>query len=222
MIAIIAILAAMLLPALNKARDKAKAISCVGNLKQMGQGWFLYLNDNDDVVPTAYPQTAGGSGSWRTWFCRDGIGQYVGYKGKNSGSGVTVSWFNTVFDCPGNQQGIPLTSQINYGYNNCASGLGSTSWYSEPFLKVSKVASDTFVIGDSGIWMSDGTYGCFRLGHGAWGTAGYGFFGLVDPTTHSSGGNYFCAGGNVEYVKTSALHTLASQTAEPRITRASD
>jgi prepilin-type N-terminal cleavage/methylation domain-containing protein/prepilin-type processing-associated H-X9-DG protein len=50
-IAIIAILASMLLPALNKAREKAKAIKCVNNMKQIGTALSLYTNDNDGYFP---------------------------------------------------------------------------------------------------------------------------------------------------------------------------
>ncbi len=51
-IAIIAILAGMLLPALSKARDKARAIACVNQMKQVGTAVFMYGNDNNDYLPT--------------------------------------------------------------------------------------------------------------------------------------------------------------------------
>jgi prepilin-type processing-associated H-X9-DG protein/prepilin-type N-terminal cleavage/methylation domain-containing protein len=49
-IAIIAILASMLLPALNKARDKARAIQCTSNIKQSATGMTMYANDYKNLV----------------------------------------------------------------------------------------------------------------------------------------------------------------------------
>ncbi len=64
-IAIIAILASMLLPALNMARDKAKSISCVSNLKQLGLSTGMYNLENDDYFPAQYDRSYG---YYRWWY----------------------------------------------------------------------------------------------------------------------------------------------------------
>lgn len=58
-IAIIAILAGMLLPALNKARDKARTINCINNMKSLGTINQFYANDNQDYFPFAKTNIGG-------------------------------------------------------------------------------------------------------------------------------------------------------------------
>ncbi len=53
-IAIIAILASMLLPALSRAKERAKAIKCISNIRQMSLSYNLYAHDNKDDVVTLY------------------------------------------------------------------------------------------------------------------------------------------------------------------------
>lgn len=89
-IAIIAILASMLLPALNQARDKAKAISCVSNLKQLGLAILGYVDDSDEYI---MPNKAGYAGyvkvPWststtydpKTWWRVMYFGNYLRNKG---------------------------------------------------------------------------------------------------------------------------------------------
>ena len=60
-IAIIAILAAMLLPALNKARQSARSTSCASNTKQLGSAYGMYTSDNQDFMPKGDQLLAGSS-----------------------------------------------------------------------------------------------------------------------------------------------------------------
>ena len=74
-IAIIAILAGMLLPALGKAKDKAKSASCLNSSKQWGLGLQLYASDNEDKMPRdgmnsggTYGNATGNPNDWSAWF----------------------------------------------------------------------------------------------------------------------------------------------------------
>jgi prepilin-type processing-associated H-X9-DG protein len=69
--AIITIMVAMLLPALNKARDYARGINCVNNLKQCGMAFGLYAHDNNDVLAIASYTGVGSSRTWLNYLCGD-------------------------------------------------------------------------------------------------------------------------------------------------------
>ena len=63
-IAVIAILAALLLPAISAAKNKAQSIGCLNNLKQLQTCWLMYVNDNNDRVPPN--KSALVQGIWRS------------------------------------------------------------------------------------------------------------------------------------------------------------
>ena len=105
-IAIIAILASMLLPALNKARAQAKRIQCVGNLKQIGIVFNAYSGDYNGFYPAPYINENGNYWSnilYSLYFSNKGLvptnpGEYV----DNIGFGSNGCRYEegTVFHCP--------------------------------------------------------------------------------------------------------------------------
>ena len=67
-IAIIAILAAMLLPALQSARDRARATNCLSNMKQLGLSYLAYsTSNNDTLLPVALCPDGSNTPSWVEW-----------------------------------------------------------------------------------------------------------------------------------------------------------
>ncbi len=58
-IAIIAVLMAILMPALNRVREQGKRAACLSNVKQLGLGWILYADENDDKIVNGCTGTGG-------------------------------------------------------------------------------------------------------------------------------------------------------------------
>lgn len=93
-IAVIAIIAAILLPVLNQARQKAKATSCLNNMKQLGLALNMYVTDNQDYLP--WPNWGNDADAANGGTCPDGW--LYGWTPNNptnlSGQGITIDLAN--------------------------------------------------------------------------------------------------------------------------------
>ena len=63
-IAIIALLMAILMPALQRVKKQAQAVACISNLKQWGLIWYMYTEDNDDKFPTGSSVAGDATNDW--------------------------------------------------------------------------------------------------------------------------------------------------------------
>ena len=112
-IAIIAILAAMLLPALNQARAKARAISCVNNMKQCGLGLRMYADDNDGRIPMQ--AKVGNRAPMWGWLLLGWV--YTSADGNKEDLDVTsyLGGSDAMIHCPEMSKDSPKTDIRNYG-----------------------------------------------------------------------------------------------------------
>ncbi|MDD2404178.1 MAG: prepilin-type N-terminal cleavage/methylation domain-containing protein [Victivallaceae bacterium] len=111
-IAIIAILAAMLLPALNRAREVSKRIKCASNQKQIGTAIAFYADSYDGMIMSRYLSAAyniEGSAAWPWQRLLAETTNVFKYSVATAESG------NSILLCPSAQKYNGLT---NYGYNS--------------------------------------------------------------------------------------------------------
>jgi len=188
-VAIIAILAAMLLPALAQAREKARQASCMNNLKQLGLTIALYANDYEDFCV---------NGNGGSYWCQ----KMFPYLPSSSQTGSNKS---RVFRCPSDRTDF-TAFRISYLLNGKIGAFGTY-----PTLKLGSLKQSS-----ADILLSDGQfpttpiqaslvyYALFYGGRFST-SAGESYNGRIwEPGRHSQGSNYLFVDAHVEWYSADA------------------
>ena len=159
-VAIISILAAMLLPALSKARERARQAVCISNLKQIWNALYMYTEDHDGwllPVNTPYPAYWNGVVSGRPWMELLGnFGKMYGYKYAPLDYGVYVGAYGSslwawtkgkAIYCPSEKR---IFSYSSYALNMWLCGKVGDATYGQYCRKITSVKNPSITI-----WVTD-------------------------------------------------------------------
>jgi prepilin-type N-terminal cleavage/methylation domain-containing protein/prepilin-type processing-associated H-X9-DG protein len=153
-IGIIAILIAILLPALQKARRSANTTKCLSNLRQIGQAFVMYTGDFKGVIIQPVQYDTNFSPTTVMWHQR--LSAYMN-KREVRGSSAAVSQLSGVLrGCPefdgidGNGDGKPDSDKIGYGMNRRLRTPESRTRYHIPFSSTIPVSSPSGINGPIG------------------------------------------------------------------------
>jgi prepilin-type N-terminal cleavage/methylation domain-containing protein/prepilin-type processing-associated H-X9-DG protein len=140
-IAIIAILAAILFPVFAQAREKARAATCLSNIKQLNLGLMMYVQDYDETFPSAFIRSTatppGGFWSGGLWFWPQIAESYTKSYGisrcpsSKAGATFNATPYRTHY---GINAHIALPSWAGTGANNNGLGLAAVSRPAETLL----------------------------------------------------------------------------------------
>ena len=197
-IAIIAILAAMLLPALNQAREKARASNCINNLKQMGTAMYLYLDNNREYFPGCLGTTEHGLWCYalnkdygvsdRVFKCPTDTIRYTNANARSYGVNYYV-----IPDMRGTYSYLPTSVKLSSiknlsGTAMIAEGWQGSNWSAAPTCENATCSNITRIQ----------LYG-IKAGNGTKGIA------------HSNGVNHTFADGHAQHVFNSVLNSAAGK-----------